>query len=142
MSLVLITIQEVGYNSGDDDLPMDYCFKCHCLKRILCRFSVWKKIVLIVYKQQCSINVKEGQEGMTLEGITNKVFKKNYVEMVFSKMVINKCIYTIDSMIKQHIAVPKCIIRHSLRQYLSRNKVEVGERRTDHQSYLYLIAII
>ena len=126
MNRVWFDYNPSGYNSGED-LPLDYCLKCRCPKEYCAD---------IVFGYDCveytnsEVLMKKGREGMTLEGIT-KVFKKNYVEMVFSKMVVNKCMYTIDTSIKERIAVPKCITRQSLRKFLLKNKVVVKEEKID-----------
>ena len=100
-----------------DSMPTDYCKKCRCPHEY-CAETVFGLMCTTYTKHELQLKVNRKIE-LSMENV-RAMFRKNYSELVYSKMVQNEVIWTLNGKEKSEIELPKCIVTNSLRKLLAK----------------------
>ena len=102
-----------------DSMPTDYCAKCRCPFEY-CAETVFGLMCTNYTKHELQLRVNRNNE-LSVEEVRT-MFQNNYIELVYSKMIQNEVIWTLNGNEKKKIVLPKCIVTNSLRNLLAKYK--------------------
>jgi hypothetical protein len=105
------------------ELPNDHCPSCLCPLAYCCNKVFGPKCV---DHTKTIIRNRKSNQACDLEEVS-KIFRLVYSEVVYAKMIMNNTLFVMDfgSKHKNHI-VPKCVSRSSLRDLLSKYRVDLA----------------
>ena len=104
-------------------LPNDHCPSCLCPLVCCCNKVFGPKCV---DRTKTIIRNKKSKTACDMEEVS-KIFRLVFSEVVYAKMVMNNILFVMNFKHKEHQhIVPKCVSRSSLRNLLSKYRVDLA----------------